>query len=100
MHLACQNTAKKVYLLGFDLSVYGQPLNNVYKGTQNYLPSNAIGFNPVNWNNQLDAVFKEFKDTNFWWVNPVHTKLDKVRTQDKNPNVHFLTYEELYKNIS
>ena len=30
MHLACQNTAQKVYLLGFDLSVYGQPLNNVY----------------------------------------------------------------------
>jgi len=31
MHLACQNTAKKVYLLGFDLSIFGQPLNNVYK---------------------------------------------------------------------
>jgi len=100
IHLACQGEAKEIYMLGFDNSSYDTPINNIYKGSKNYLPEYAKGFNPVNWNNQLDAVFKEFKNTNFWWVNPVHTILNKVRSHDKNPNVDFLTYEKLYKNIS
>ena len=97
MHLACQEGATKVYMLGFDLSSYDSPLNNIYKGSNNYLPEYAKGFNPVNWNLQLGAVFGEFKDVEFIWVSPVHTILDKVRTKFKN--VDFLTYEEIYKNI-
>ena len=101
LHLACQGGAKDIYMLGFDNSSYDTPINNIYKGSKNYLPEYAKGFNPVNWNNQLDTVFKEYNGlTKFWWVNPVHTILDKVKSQDKNPNVDFLTYEELYKNIS
>ena len=95
MHLACQQGATKVYMLGFDLSSYDKPLNNIYKGSNNYLPEYAKGFNPVNWNLQLGAVFGEFQDVEFIWVNPVHTSLDGVRT--KFNNVYFLTYEELYK---
>ena len=97
MHLACQEGATKVYMLGFDLSSYDSPLNNIYKGSNNYLPEYAKGFNPVNWNLQLGAVFGEFKDVEFIWVSPVHTILDKVRTKFKN--VDFLTYEEIYKTI-
>ena len=95
IHLACQQGATKVYMLGFDLSSYDSPLNNIYKGSQNYLPEYAKGFNPVNWNLQIGAVFGEFKDVEFIWVNPVHTSLDGVRAKFKN--VNFLTYEELYK---
>ena len=97
MHLACQQGATKVYMLGFDLSSYDKPLNNIYKGSNNYLPEYAKGFNPVNWNLQLGAVFGEFKNVEFIWVNPVHTILDGVRTKFKN--VNFLTYEEIYKSI-
>jgi len=68
MHLACQNGAKEVYILGFDLSEYDQPLNNIYKGTENYLPSTAKGFNPVNWLDQMKMTFLEFKDARFYWV--------------------------------
>ena len=68
LHLACQQGAKEVYILGFDLSSYDEPLNNLYKGTDNYLPSDAKGFNSVNWQNQMQTVFKEFKDIKFFWV--------------------------------
>ena len=97
MHLACQQGATKVYMLGFDLSSYDRPLNNIYKGSNNYLPEYAKGFNPVNWNLQLGAVFGEFQDVEFIWVNPVHTILDDVR--QKFRNVDFLTYEKLYDSI-
>ena len=68
MHLACQQGATEIYILGFDLSSYDEPLNNIYKGTDNYLPSDARGFNPVNWQNQMQTVFREFKDVQFSWV--------------------------------
>ena len=97
IHLACQQGATKVYMLGFDLSSYDSPLNNIYKGSNNYLPEYAKGFNPVNWNLQLGAVFGEFQDVEFVWVNPVHTILDDVR--QKFRNVDFLTYEKLYDSI-
>ena len=37
LYLACQSGAEEVYILGFDLSSYDEPLNNIYKGTDNYL---------------------------------------------------------------
>jgi len=68
MHLACQSGATEIYILGFDLSSYDEPLNNLYKGTDNYLPSDAKGFNSLNWQNQMQTVFREFKDVEFYWV--------------------------------
>jgi len=59
---------KEVYMLGFDLSSYDDPLNNVYKGTKNYLPATARGFNQVNWYNQMEIVFKAFHHINFFLV--------------------------------
>ena len=69
LHLASKNV-EEVYLLGFDLSSYNEPLNNIYKGTDNYLPADAKGFNPDNWYNQMRAVFREFSlyDTKFYLV--------------------------------
>ena len=68
LSLACQEGASEIYLLGFDLSSYDEPLNNIYKGTDNYLPSTAKGFNPVNWISQLNLVFMNNMDKNFYWV--------------------------------
>jgi len=67
-HLACQQGAKDIYLLGFDLSSYTEPLNNIYKGTDNYLPASSKGINSANWMTQLKTVFKEFPNTLFYWV--------------------------------
>jgi hypothetical protein len=68
LHLACQQGAKEVYMVGFDLSSPDKLINNIYKGTDYYFPENAKGFRPVNWMNQLKTVFKEFPDTKFYWV--------------------------------
>ena len=68
LHLACQQGATEIYIMGFDLSSYDEPLNNLYKGTDNYLPSDAKGFNSTNWMNQMQTVFREFKDVQFSWV--------------------------------
>ena len=72
LHLACQDSTSpkplEVYVLGFDLSAYNQPLNNMYKGTDNYLPADAKGFNPDNWYRQMLTVFKEFPEIDFYLV--------------------------------
>ena len=93
LHLACQGGANEIYMLGFDSSDYNKPLNNVYKGSDNYLPETAKGFNPVNWNSQLNTIFNEYTIVNFKWVNPIHKMISEY------PNVEYITYEDLYNNI-
>ena len=85
LHLACQNEAKEVYMLGFDLSEYNKPLNNIYKGTDNYLPASSKGLNPVNWVNQMKTTFVEFEDVTFYWVD---TQLVEYFNY---PNLRYLT---------
>ena len=89
LHLACQVEPKEVYMLGFDLSSYDEPINNIYKGTDNYLSSDAKGFSTVNWLNQMQTVFMEFKDITFYWVDPIHRKGEV--TDVKYNNVRYLT---------
>ena len=78
---------KEVYMLGFDLSSYDDPLNNVYKGTKNYLPATAKGFNQVNWYNQMEIVFKAFHHINFFLVDS--------SVQFEENNVSHITKNEL-----
>ena len=90
IHLACQHGAKEIYILGFDLSSYDEPLNNLYKGTDNYLSSDAKGFNTNNWRNQMQTVFREFPDTQFYWVDATkHSHLPEEN------NLRYLTKTEL-----
>jgi hypothetical protein len=91
LHLACQQGAEEVYMLGFDLSTQNESLNNIYKGTGYYLPADAKGFNPQNWINQMLAVFREFKDTQFYWVDAVHN----IGSSTDNIEIRYLTKSEL-----
>ena len=95
IHLACQKDVDELYLIGFDLSSYEEPLNNIYKGTDNYLPASSKGFNPVNWVEQLRTVFNEFQNTQFYWVDVTNTF--KVGGDYFNipDNVRYLTKTEL-----
>jgi hypothetical protein len=98
LHLACQQVnsyaglyiqrAKEIYILGFDLSSYDEPLNNIYKGTDNYLSSDAKGFNSTNWMNQMQTVFREFKDVQFSWV-------DAKKEFIQENNLRYLTKDEM-----
>ena len=93
LHLACQGGANEIYMLGFDSSDYKEPLNNVYKGSVNYLPETAKGFNPVNWNNQLNTLFNEYNNVKFKWVGSVHKMTGEYL------NVEYIAYENLYNSI-
>ena len=93
LHLACQGGANEIYMVGFDSSDYKEPLNNVYKGSANYLPETAKGFNPINWNNQLNTLFNEYNIVNFKWVSPVNKMVAEY------PNVEYIAYDNLYNNI-
>ena len=93
MHLACQQGATEIYILGFDLSSYDEPLNNIYKGTDNYLSSDARGFNPVNWQNQMQTVFREFKDIQFSWV-------DATEEFIQENNLRYLTKAEFCDKVN
>jgi hypothetical protein len=105
LHLAC-NPPKlvpddklpakpdEVYMIGFDLSSYDHPLNNMYKGTDNYLPANAKGFNSVNWMNQLEDIFSQFSDTTFYWVDrPIVPEMGLRR------NVIYINKDELCEEL-
>tara|TARA_B110000196_G_scaffold222639_1_gene191703 strand:- start:452 stop:1279 length:828 start_codon:yes stop_codon:yes gene_type:complete len=93
LHLACQTQPEKVYILGFDLSSYDASLNNVYKGTNNYLSAGAKGFNSVNWYNQMKIVFREFLlyGTKFYLVD------SEVKFDDNN--VSYITKNELCEEL-
>jgi hypothetical protein len=81
LYLACQSGAEEVYMLGFDGSNYSEPLNNIYKGSKNYLATDSRGFNTTNWDNQFKMIQREFPNVKFY----------RVGTE--------LTYEELYNSI-
>ena len=81
LYLACKYGADEVYMVGFDGSNYAEPINNIYKGTRNYLDADSRGYNTINWDNQFKLVQRDFPKVQFY----------KVGTD--------LTYEELKNNI-
>tara|TARA_B100001996_G_C18576601_1_gene560571 strand:+ start:5 stop:847 length:843 start_codon:yes stop_codon:yes gene_type:complete len=96
IHLACQRETEEVYMLGFDLSSYAEPINNIYKGTDNYLPASAKGFNPINWMNELKTVFNEFPNTQFYWVDWSYGTPPCYNIK----NVRYLTKAEFYDKLN
>ncbi len=87
--LGC-NLSKEVILLGFDLYSGNDFVNNVYKGTDNYLKSNASSVDPAFWIYQIEKIFDHFKDHNFIclnnesWIPPNTWKKENVRFRNHN----------------
>ena len=104
MHLACQQGAKEIYLMGFDLSE--NPLNNVYEELQKHqklnhfqtllkwkLEPHSIWYRS-DWANEMRTVMREFSDTDFIWIEP-HEHTSKF---DMN-NLTYDTYENIRRKI-
>ena len=89
LHLASRENYKEIYFIGFDLSSYDKPLNNIYKGSENYLPADTKGFNPVNWVQQMETTFAEFPEVQYYWVDA------QVEDFKHFPNVGYLTKDDL-----
>ena len=89
VHLACQQGATELFLLGFDLSI-----NNIYESTKNYpkqVSMRKSGWDYIyepEWKLQLMTTFKEVKGTNFYWVEPQHPFVD----DDTLENLKYTTY--------
>ncbi len=99
LHLACQSLPNEVYIMGFDLSSYDKPLNNIYKGTDNYLPVDTKGFNPENWYDQMRAVFREFAA--HWPGREADIKFYLVdsEVQFNEEHVYYITKDELCERL-
>ena len=80
-----------IHMIGFDLDSESNTVNNIYKGTKNYLSETSKGFNTDNWTTQLIQIFKDFPETKFYWV----------VNEDASPlvcnNVKSITYKDLDK---
>lgn len=63
--LAAHLKFKVVYLIGFDLYGKESLVNNVYKGTQNYLAENKAAVDPAYWIYQNRKIFQLYPDTKF-----------------------------------
>ena len=94
VHLACQNGAEEVYMFGFDLSTYNDNINNIYKGSKNYLPETAKGFNAANWRSQLYITFNEYSKVKFKWVGNDFRYINNSKIMDCK-NVELLTYDNI-----
>ena len=67
IHLACQQGATEIYMLGFDIS--DDPKDNVYEREQSEYHSQTSNFSlRLDWTRELKTVFTEFKNVKFIWV--------------------------------
>jgi len=73
----------KIYLLGFDLSNNNGKVNNIYKNTECYAPSDAGAVNPEGWINDLRYLFDKYSKIEFIHVqdSPV---FDNIKTVSIN----------------
>ncbi len=70
VRLAVQNhKPTDVFLIGFDLGSKTGTINNLYKGTNNYLSDGAVFTPSTNWVEQHKKNFLDFPETRFWKVN-------------------------------
>tara|TARA_Y100001937_G_scaffold13418_1_gene17567 strand:+ start:569 stop:1282 length:714 start_codon:yes stop_codon:yes gene_type:complete len=91
VHLASKE-AKEIYMFGFDISKYEdkERINNIYKGSEHYLPEYSLGTRPHAWLDQLYYTFEKFSNVTFNWVN------DKFNFVDKSfPNLNLITYDNI-----
>ena len=59
---------QKKCICGFDGSNYSEPINNIYKGSKNYLPADSRGLNTINWDNQFRMIELEYPNVKFYRV--------------------------------
>ena len=92
------NNPTDVYLVGFDLGSNTGLVNNVYKGTSNYVIQDAKETPSVNWIKQHQQNFKAFPDVTFWKVNPAPLGEDGVsqivEEWEEYDNIKYISQED------
>jgi hypothetical protein len=88
-----------VYLIGQDLYSHTTKVNNLYKGTKNYVTSDHHPTPASNWIDQWSNLFREFPNINFYKVNRYNDARDDVNREipewkDIN-NIKYIDYSTL-----
>jgi len=93
------NNPTDVYLIGFDLGSNTGLVNNVYKGTSNYVSKDANAVPSVNWIKQHTQNFEAFPNVTFWKVNPSELGTDDVSSEVEEwkgyDNVRYISQKHL-----
>jgi len=117
IHLACQQGATEIYMLGFDIS--DDPKDNVYEREQSEYHSQTSNFSlRLDWARELKTVFTEFKNVKFIWAegNNLNRMIDTLQAGElnavinksmighdrlifDNDNLTYDTYENIRRNI-
>ncbi len=90
MLLAAHLKFKTIYIVGFDLHGKNHLINNVYKNTNNYLPSTKPAVDPAYWIYQGRKIFQCYESVTFKifnlpeWTLPSEWVLPNVRVYDLN----------------
>jgi len=100
VNLAClMEDPTDVYLIGFDLGSNDGTVNNVYKGTDNYVSSDSPVTFAGNWIQQHMKNFEWFPNVNFWKVNPKPIGEDEqsryVKEWDAYDNLKYMEIKSL-----
>ena len=94
-----QENPTDVFLIGFDMGSNTGTVNNIYKGTSNYVTQDAPETFAGNWIQQHQKNFEMFPNVNFWKVNaaPLGTDsnskfIEEWRDYD---NLQYIDYNDL-----
>ena len=82
----------EIYMIGFDMNSIDGKVNNVYKGTSNYVPQDVSETPSVNWKNQHIQNFKTYPNVKFFHVSPEWIDIEEWKDFD---NVDYLTFDDL-----
>ena len=91
IHLACELSAKKVFIVGHDLNID----NNLYTGTNAYVEK-TLKSALDNWILQHKNTFDKFKDVQFYKVDKA--KVEMSEWQDC-ANLKYITQEEMEQQL-
>ena len=105
VYLACELSAKEVYIVGHDLYSDTDKVNNIYAGTDSYADKDALAARPnnpdetFNWILQHKHTFDKFPNTQFYKVNKgAEAKTDMpIKEWSTCPNLKYITQEEMAK---
>jgi hypothetical protein len=95
--LAAELNFKDILLVGFDLYGKNNLVNNVYKGSNNYLPENKSAVDPSYWIYQMRKVFLHYSNKNFKIFNYENWQCP---TDWQLPNVEVFGLDKFYIEVA
>ena len=107
VYLACELSAKEVYIVGHDLYSDTDKVNNIYAGTDSYADKDALAARPnnpdetFNWILQHKNTFDKFPNTQFYKVNKgAEAKTDMpIKEWSDCPNLKYITQKEMAQRL-